>query len=123
MIICDKYAKISGMSYKLPKRIKGFIFHPKLNPIKITLEAGMPFIGSPMGNEEELRRERNEETLALANLNLQRDALQKNLILVHRSVMVALLATLVAVVLGIVAIRSKPSVIIKMSPATQVQKQ
>jgi hypothetical protein len=98
------------MFKKILDKLKGFFLPPQLDDVQITLEGTF----ATLDNQEVARREKNQEALALANLNLQRDAYQKNLILLHRSIMVAIFAALVAIILGIIAVTSKSDVTVKV---------
>ena len=62
---------------------------------------------------KDTKHEENMESIAVATLEHQKDAAQKNLIILHRSVLVALFAAIVAVILGVIAIASKPTIIVK----------
>jgi len=67
------------------------------------------------------KHETNVENISLSELRLQRDALQKNLIIMHRTMLIALLAVLVSIALGIYAVTSKPNVKVKVYEQKTIQ--
>lgn len=76
-----------------------------LNHVQPALREGFAMIG-----DEANRRAENMQNIALADLQLQRDALQKNLVVMHRTMLVAFFAVLVSILLGIYAIKSKQTI-------------
>lgn len=104
------------MLKKVWKSFTGFFFAPKLNDVQPAIHNR----GITVLNDTN-KHQNNAENIALAELQLQRDALQKNLIVMHRTMLVALFAVLVSVILGIYAVKSKPNVTVKVYEQKTIQ--
>lgn len=87
---------------KILKALRAFFVPPKLTKGNPDLRGSFASID---GSAEEEARRHNEASIAQANLELSREALQKNLNLVHWSLVTSLLAVIVAIVAVVVAAR------------------
>lgn len=103
-----------NMPKKLWEKVKGFFEAPELSETQPALHPN-GFIPDKMHTS---RHENNMENIALAELKLQREALQKNLSLMHKTIVIAILAVLVSIVLGVYAVKSKQD--IKVQPQIEV---
>lgn len=72
-------------------------------------------------NSDELIRQRNQEALTEANIRLQQEAYQKNLTVMYRTMLIALLAVFASITLGIIAIKSKPVVNVQPAPVQVIE--
>ncbi|OGL36114.1 hypothetical protein A3A68_00350 [Candidatus Saccharibacteria bacterium RIFCSPLOWO2_01_FULL_48_13] len=104
------------MFNKLWRSVKEFFTPPRLEDVQPALHDRGP---SDMTHTS--KHETNVENISLSELRLQRDALQKNLIIMHRTMLIALLAVLVSIALGIYAVTSKPNVKVKVYEQKTIQ--
>lgn len=105
------------MLKKLAENIKSFFKAPRLNEIQPAIHDR----GIVMTTAQN-KHNNNMENIALADLQLQKDALQKNLILMHRTMLVALFAAIISLILGVYAVVSKPHVKVEVYEQKTLQK-
>lgn len=74
-------------------------------------------------NPRETDHMRNMEQIALADYETQREAAQYNITTMHRTMLIALFAVLVAIATAVIAIRSKPTINVNPAPITIQDKQ
>lgn len=65
--------------------------------------------------------EKNMEDIAVANFELQKESLQKNLTIMHYTMLAAFLAVAVSIVVCVFVIRNKPVVIVKPDVTVQTK--
>jgi cytoskeletal protein RodZ len=89
---------------------------PKLKDDRMGYELGnygMSDGSSNIKDAEERKHRHNSEELAKADLALQKAALQKNLTLMHRTMIVALVGVVVAIVIGLLGVLNRPDITVR----------
>lgn len=102
------------MFKKLWVRIKEELKTPKLDGVYPALSYGSP--------NDEVVRHSEMRNIELAKLQLEQNALQKNLVIMHRTMLATMLAVLVSIVLGLYAVTSKQDVIVTPNINIEVPK-
>lgn len=92
---------------------------PQVKKPRMDLRGAMMHIGTDPVEEA---HKHNAEEYARAQLDLQYDALQKNLTIMHYTMLAAFIAILVSMVIGIFAIRDKPNVTVRPNITVKVEK-
>lgn len=98
------------------KAILRFFLHPGINSDDPSFGDFHWGSTSPMSTDHE----RDMKEIAFADYKLSKEVAQKNLILLHRSMMISLVAVVVAIVAVTFAIRNKPAIQVNV-PAPVVQ--
>lgn len=86
---------------RLFKTLKRFLTPPKIRDHDPMVEYIMPSIDT---NNEEYTHNRNIEQIALADLEQNREALQHTLNLMHRTMLISLVAVIVSILAVVVAL-------------------
>jgi hypothetical protein len=75
--------------------------------------------------KEKAFREQNQEAIAIATFELQKEALQQNLIIMHRTMLIAFFAVLIALTIGIVTVvvtvMHRPDITVKVYSQKTIQ--
>jgi hypothetical protein len=105
---------------KVLRVIRQFLKSPKINVsepgLAIAYETFIP--RDKKLSPTEKTHMRNMQEIALAEFKLQREALQKNLTIMHRTAMISLLAVLISIFALVVAVINKPQVHVSVSGNT-----
>lgn len=104
------------MVKKLYTKLSRFFIGPKLNEVQPAISRS--FI-APRGDDTQ--HHTNVENISLAELQLQREALQKGLTIQHRTMLITFLAVLISLILGVYAVRSKPNISVELHEEKSTQ--